>query len=577
MYLTLFIGAIGILYHSVIYGLLALLGLLSIKEIINFYQLFKKKSSLVKSKKSTSFVEQVIKIIIIFLLSLCFINALTPYISWDAAVAHLTLPKIYLSTHKIGLVQHSFSSNMPLNMQMLYTLALAVKGPVLAKLIHFTFGVLILLIIKSFSDRYFSSQIGLLAMAIFLTNPIVLFEISIAYVDLGVSFYFLLALYGFFFWLDSNNKNWLYLMAIFSGISLGIKYTAAFGIITLTAGIVIKLIFKDRLKIYRVFRDICLFFGILSLFFIPWAIKSYLLVGNPVYPMLSSIFGGVDKEFIKAYDEFVHKSCMGRGFIDYLMLPWNLTIRANYGHEYFDNLINPFGLIFIPFLIFFKKVDRRVIYLLGYCILFIFIWSFFAQRMRFLLPILPIIGIISAYSIYTLILQGKLIKKLHQAILTGSLAILLFMTLPHILGIGADFGLPNNLSVVSGMESKESFLLRTFAPYDTFRYINKNLPEDAKILFLWENRGFYCEREYIFDSVFEASWILKMVREAKNSLGLFKKLNEMQITHILLNKRLAGIFYDPKGGELKIIEEFLAKYTELIYSKNNVDLYILKK
>lgn len=576
MYLTFFIGAIAMLYHSVIYSLLAILGLFSIKEVIIFYQLFKKKGFMSKSKKSNSFFEQGIKVIIIFLLALCFINALTPYVSWDAAVAHLTLPKRYLQMHKIGFVPYSFSSNIPLNMQMLYTLALAVKGPVLGKLLHFTFGLLTLLIIKSFSNRYFSPQIGLLAMAIFLTNPVVVFEISSAYVDLGVSFYLLLALYGFFLWVDSNNKIWLYIMAIFSGISLGIKYTSAFGIIILTLGILIKL-FKDRIKIYRIIKDICLFFIIVSLFFIPWAIKNYVLVGNPVYPMLSSIFGGVDKEFIKAYDEFVHRSCMGRRFIDYLLLPWNLTIKANYGHEFFDNFINPLGLIFIPFLIFLKKIDIKVIYLLGYCLLFIFIWSFFAQQMRFLLPILPIIGIISAYSIHTLILEGKLIKKIHKIILICILAILSFMSLPHILGLGEDFGLSNNLSVVCGMESKEAFLLRTFPPYDTFKYINNNLPQDAKILFLWENRGFYCEREYIFDSVFEASWILKMVKDSKDGLGLFKKLKQLKVTHILLNKRLAAIFYDPKRTEIKIIEDFLGNYTQLVYSKNDVDLYILKK
>jgi len=580
MYLTFFIGVLGGLYHSVIYISLSLLGLLASKELIRLFSpLLKEKRQKNRPKDSISFFERGLKIILIFLLLLCFFSALTPAIGWDSAVAHLNLPKIYLNAHKIGFVANSFSSNLPLNMQMLYLLALVVKGPILAKLIHFTFGILILLMIKSFSQRYFSNQIGLLAMVIFLTNPVVIFEATIAYIDLGVSFYSLLALYGFFCWLDSNNKKWLYLMAIFSGISLGMKYTAGFGIIILGAGMLIKLIGKDHLNIYGIFKNICLFFIISALFLVPWAIKSYLLTGNPVYPMLSGIFGGVDKEFIQDYDKFVYESCLGRGFMNYLLLPWNLTILATYGHKYFDNFINPFGLIFIPFLVFLKKIDNKIIYLLGYCLSFIFLWSFFAQRMRFLLPVIPLISLISAYTIHTLLSQGKLFKKIYQSIQVAILALLSFISLPHIVGIGNDFGVANNLLVVSGMESQESFLLRTFETYDTFKYINENLPAEAKILFLWENRGFYCSREYIADSMFESSYILRIVRASKNSAGLLKKLKEMKITHILLNKNLWSIFYQDKkeGIELKIIEEFLGRYTELVYTKNNVDLFKIKE
>jgi len=578
MYLTFFIGVLGGLYHSIIYIFLSILGLFSIKELIRLFSpLLKEKRQKNRPKDSISFFERVLKIILIFLLLLCFFSALTPAIGWDAAVAHLNLPKIYLNAHKIGFVANNFSSNLPLNIQMLYILALVVKGPVLAKLIHFTFAILILLMIKSFSQRYFSNQFGLLAMVIFFSNPVVIFEASSAYIDLGVSFYSLLALYGFFCWLDSNNKKWLYLLAIFSGISLGTKYTAAFGIIILAIGMVIKLICLDRLNISGIFKNLGLFFIISALFFLPWAIKSYLFTGNPVYPMLSGIFGGVDKDFIKGYDKFVYETCLGRELRDYLLLPWNLTVLANYGHKYFDNLINPFALIFIPLLVFLKKIDTKIIYLLGYSLSFIFLWSFFAQQMRFLLPIIPIISFISAYTIYTLPFQGKLVKKIYQSILVVILVLLSFMSLPHILGIGADFGVANNLSVVSGRESEESFLLRTFDAYDTFKYINDNLPSEAKILFLWENRGFYCSREYVADSMFEASYILKIVREAKNSSGLLKKLKEMEITHLLLNKRLASIFYKDKSEELKIIEEFLGRYTELVYTKNDVDLFKIKE
>ncbi|MEW6095881.1 MAG: glycosyltransferase family 39 protein [bacterium] len=581
MYLTFLLGICGLLYQWIFYTLLVVIGLFTIKELWEFIPSLKKRKPGVKSKNSSPLFELSLKCILFFLLSLCLICSLTPDVAWDAAVAHLNIPKIYILAHKICFVPYNLCSNIPLNIEMLFTMVmLCVKGPILPKLVHFTFGILILLIIYSFSLRYFSHRIGLLASLIFLVNPVVIFEISIAYIDLGLSFYYLLALYGFFCWLDSNNKNWLLLMAIFSGISLGIKYTAVFGVFTLGIGILLKFYFVEHLSFPKILKKLTWFSIISFLFLLPWLIKNYLMTGNPVYPMLYSIFDGKDweAELSDQFAKFIHAGGMGRKWLDYLMLPWNLTIHGNYGHEHFDNIINPLGLIFVPLLLFIKKIDKKIIYLLGYFFSFLFLWALYSQQMRFLLPILPLISLISAYVIESLPLQGKLLKKLYPGILVIILGIFISNTMPHTVGIGNDFGVANNLPVVLGVESKDSFLLRTFAPYDTFKYINDNLHQDVKILFLWENRGFYCDREYVSDSVFEASWILKMVREVKESSVLLKKLKEMEITHILLNKNLASIFYRDKGGvELKIIEEFLSNYTELVCFKNNVDLFKIKE
>lgn len=583
MYLTFFLGICGLLYPSVFYTLLGISAIFSIKELWEFIPSLKKKKATTKSKNSSSFLsffELTLKCILFFLLSLCLICTLTPDVAWDAAVAHLNIPKIYISEHKICFIPHNLSSNTPLNMQMLFTMAmLCVKGPVLPKLIHFSFGILILLCIYSFSLRYFSHRIGLLAALIFLVNPVVIFEISIAYVDLGLTFYYFLVLYSFFCWLDSNNKRWLLLMAIFSGISLGIKYTAVFGLFTVGIGIFLKFYFRDRLSFPKIIKTLMWFFIISFLFLLPWMVKNYIMTGNPVYPMFYGILGGKnwDAELSKQFSNFIYEGGMGRRWIDYLMLPWNLTIHGNYGHEYFDNIISPFGLIFVPLLLFIKKIDRKIIYLLGYFLSFFVLWASYSQQMRFLLPVLPLISLISAYVIESFPLQGRLLQRFYPGILTIILIIIMSITIPHVLGIGNDYGVATNLQVVLGAESKESYLLRTFPPYATFKYINENLPQSAKILFIGENRGFYCLRKYVADSVFEASWILKMVKEAKDSEGLLKKLKEMGITHILVNKVLVSMFYDYEKGKLKIIEEFLGKYTELLYSENNVDLFKIKE
>ena len=75
--------------------------------------------------------------------------ALSTWISWDASAYHLTLPRLYLEHGGFTLVEFNVYSNWPLATEMLFTIAMLLKGFVLAKLVHFGFGLLTLMAIHS--------------------------------------------------------------------------------------------------------------------------------------------------------------------------------------------------------------------------------------------------------------------------------------------------------------------------------------------------------------------------------------------------------------------------------------------
>src|SRR6266511_1642958 len=69
--------------------------------------------------------------------------AMWPWIAWDDNTYHLTLPKLYLQSGGFRRVPYNVYSNFPLNVEVLYALAMAVQDYVLAKLVHVAFLLLL--------------------------------------------------------------------------------------------------------------------------------------------------------------------------------------------------------------------------------------------------------------------------------------------------------------------------------------------------------------------------------------------------------------------------------------------------
>ncbi len=53
--------------------------------------------------------------------------------------------------------------------------------------------------------------------------------------------------------------------------------------------------------------------------------------------------------------------------------------------------------------------------------------------------------------------------------------------------------------VLLGGETKEQFLARMLDDYEGLAYIKENLPVNARVLMVWDGRGYYCDRRCIPD------------------------------------------------------------------------------
>jgi hypothetical protein len=71
-----------------------------------------------------------------------FLLALSPHAPWDAAAYHLALPKHFIAAGGFRPVPMNVYSNWPLGTELLFAVAMLVQDHVLAKLLHFGFGLL---------------------------------------------------------------------------------------------------------------------------------------------------------------------------------------------------------------------------------------------------------------------------------------------------------------------------------------------------------------------------------------------------------------------------------------------------
>ena len=217
---------------------------------------------------------------------------------------------------------------------------------------------------------------------------------------------------------------------------------------------------------------------------------------------------------------------MGRGFWDYVLLPFNLSFRAEMNSLRFDGVLGPVFILTLPFVFLIKRISIAVrIGLVCSGLLFVF-WAVSAQQMRYLIPIFPFLAITTGY-----ILGHFHRKKAFFSILTLAVCLTLLMNGLHIF---RQFKIIKPLNYITGAEDRHGFLSRTIPSYDMFHYLNTSLKKDAKIFFIYmKNLGFLCNRAYFSDSLFESHTIQKILKHSVSPQQVYTGLKRKGFTHIL--------------------------------------------
>jgi hypothetical protein len=500
-----------------------------------------------------------------------FVLTLTPENGKDALIYHLAVPKLYLLHHGFYFIPGNAFAGYPMLGEMHYLLALFLQNDILAKAMNYALLCGTLLGIGLFARHVLQNQqFPSLSMLIFVSIPSVFAISHAAYNDLFVTFLTLAAIYSFFRWSEDRLSAWLILCGLFSGSAAACKYTALLATPLGCLGI-LWLAYRCGNGAQETLRRLALYVAAALIAGSPFYLKNWIMSGNPFYPFFYGIFGGRgwDGDQARLYDLFIQNLGMGRSLLDYLLLPWNLSLRAKMDSPQFDGILGPIFLLTLPFLAGLRHWETPVRLILIYVLLTFLFWAFSAQQIRYLIPLFAVLAIVTG-AIVTRYRCRKRIFGLLLCIVAGSLAFNGY----HIV---RDFMKISPLRAVAGIESRDEFLSRTLPPYRMYRFVNRNLPPDARVFLLYmKNYTFLCDRDCYADSMFEAHTLQKILREESSAENVRSRMKTIGFTHILYDETY--LFGEPSplsAEEKSIFLDFQERYLRIVRLEGPYRLYRL--
>jgi hypothetical protein len=260
---------------------------------------------------------------------------------------------------------------------------------------------------------------------------------------------------------------------------------------------------------------------------------------------------------------------MGRNLLDYLLLPWNLSLRAKMDSPEFDGILGPIFLLTLPFLVALRRWETPLRMILTYALLTFFFWASSAQQIRYLIPIFPLLALVVG-AILTRYRSQKKIFGLLICIAAGSLAF-------NGYHIARGFIKISPLRVAVGLESRDHFLSRMLPPYTMYRFVNQTLPPDARIFLIYmKNYTFLCDRDCYADAMFEAHTLQKILREEASPDLIRNRLKADGFTHILYDERY--LFGEPSplsAKEKQLLIKFQNRHLRNVRQEGSYRLYCL--
>jgi hypothetical protein len=545
------------------------------------------------NKKEIFYLLSFLIFVLFVLISSIVILASVPPVSRDALTHHLAVPKLYLTHGGIYEIPFMECSYNPMNLDLLYLLAMYDGNDIIPKFIHFSFALLTALLIFNYLKRRSSVVYGLLGVIFFLSTPIIVKLSITAYVDLGLIFFSTASLFFLLKWLETGFKlRFLMISGVFSGLAMGTKYN---GLITCFLLVLfVPFIFSryGQDKSRNSFDPVnqALFFSFFALlFFLPWMIRDYIWTNNPIYPLLDQWFNpksAVPQSPLTLF-EFRHH-IYHESWWEMALLPVRVFFEGQDGDpRYFDGKLNPF-LLLLPVFAFHKikhgplpfKTDRKI--LLAFAVLY-FAFAFFSAnlRIRYISVIIPPLVILSVFGLKQMFeavdaFKSRRLHRVGEALVFASVGAAFLL---NALYISNQYMIVTPFSYLSGAVSRSEYIEKYRPEYPVMQYINDNLPSESLILFIFlGNRGYYCDRNYVFDMIHNRSTLHQLVIRSDDPEKILLGLKKIGITHLLISHNIFDRWVRSTFNkkDQKLLEDFLTKYIKLLFNKEEYAIYRLE-
>lgn len=554
--LVLLMGLVGWLRLLPISLLIAVLIIFTRRSWLEFYYRFLESIDCLGKSRKTKITATLYFLFIGFLM----LRAATPPSAPDEIIYHLSVTNDYVKHGRVYPMFDNSLGNFPFLIHMLYAAGRLAGSEIGARLFSLFLAVGTSLGIFGFCSRYFTRRIGAVAMFAFFGAGMVVEVAVTSRIDVSLAGMLFFTTYAMINYLDSRERGWLWISALFAGFSLGIKHTAVIWLALVGVMYLVQRLASNRDRVSEVISSgivyTLLAFAVAS----PWYLKNYVWFHNPVYPLLTgevADFGPMGvryfdanteqrldahfnnvktqmPEVVKAQEEELTKYINARierhplRWWEYFFTPQKYLMAEPYHYPNYLFLV-------IPWLLFVKRPwPRWIVWLLLLSVGFVFAITATSWIARYLLPAYPALTIVAAYTLVALCEQWKGRVPAFEKVPLYVVAV----------GLGAVVAAGvksmqtfNSLSYLTGQTSYREAIAQ-FTYHRPIQFINTQLPANARILVIGAQLTYGIERDYLGDE----SWFATKWRRLLARNGSLAEVNDdlkrQGFTHVLFSAEL---------------------------------------
>ena len=313
-----------------------------------------------------------------FLLYFC--NAMAPEISYDGSRYHLGLVSRYLAWHGFHPITDNLYASLSQGVEMLYLAAFAFGRHSAAAMVHFAFLLALAWMMFRYGRRAGFPAVGACAALLVFVSPVVGVDGTSAYNDVAAAAIAFALFYLLEIWDQERAPRLLIAVGLVAGFGYAAKYTLWLGVPYALGFVAWK---------SRRWRDVMVVAGGATAIILPWTIKNWIWVANPLAPFFNGVFQNpyltvsFEKEYVR---HMAWYSLTSRW-----QIPMQVTVRGS-----LSGLLGPVFLLSPIALVALHRREGRRLLLAA----LVFGANYFANiGTRFLIPTLPFIALAMALAL----------------------------------------------------------------------------------------------------------------------------------------------------------------------------------
>jgi hypothetical protein len=541
---------------------------------------------------------------------------------FDVYQYHWAVPQLFLLHHAIYALPGWAHANFPLNSEMLNTLALAWDAPVAATMIQASFGALAVALLVGYLARRFGALAAWVGLSLGLCNNLLAGVLISSYAEPAAAYYAVASLVVVLAWLDREGRSGgiaLPLLAgLYAGLGLGVKYTEGQVLLGIVFLLVIVHIFRLSglrrqgaaliLMLKRFMLALAAFGSTTLLALLPWLLKDWVLLGNPIYPFL---WGGQQWDAARTEVGVVTFSHFGpHGPLWQRVLFGFFLMFRLYGTEQNDE---PFPIppnvlylliLLIPLIWAVEEARRRrkrmapgdeqmdeqkdrsrwgLSWLVVACVGYLAWVLSGAAVVRYALPWALLLVVPCAVLVARAIQvcwKQRVLRALAPATRALTQGAVLAAALLAVTYVGAGWAFTQPLPLMAGNISLRQFEEQTMMNRAYWRmvdYMEQHVPHDARLLLVGSGAGYFLTGfDYVADS--GEDWIPYLETEGRTPAGMLTLLRQDHFRYLVYDDFMLsfevytyGDHY--LGGFLPAFRQFLAGSLRQVWSYQNYHIY----